>query len=80
MLMELLSKLENQNELWVGGFVMTGVILILIGVKNVTLKELREYNLSHHNVRKIDELIAWGFFYIIFGILIAGGALIAFVL
>lgn len=78
--MEIFEKLANNNDFWVSGFAMAGVILILVGIKNVTLKELRQFNLSHHNVHKIDELIAWGFFYIIFGILIAGGAVIAFVL
>jgi len=57
---------------------MTGVILVLIGIKNVTLKEMREYKLSHTNLHKIDEIIAWGVFYIIFGILILVGALLSF--
>lgn len=58
------------------GFLMAGVILILVGIKNVTLKELHEYRLSHTNVKKIDEIIAWGIFYIIFGVLIAAGAIV----
>lgn len=58
---------------------MAGVILILVGVKNITLKDLRDYKLSHTNLHKIDEIIAWSIFYIIFGILIAAGAVITIV-
>jgi hypothetical protein len=74
---EILARLIEANVAWLNGFVLAGVILILVGVKNVTLKEMRDYKLSHHNLHKIDEVIAWGIFYIIFGVLIAAGGLIS---
>lgn len=74
---ELAAGLVEKNIAWVNGFVMAGIILILVGIKNVTLKEMREYKLSHTNLHKIDEIIAWGIFYIIFGILITTGGIIS---
>lgn len=59
-------------------FLMAGVFLILVGIKNVTLKDLKEHKLSHTNIHKIDELIAWGVFYIIFGVLITASAVATF--
>ncbi len=74
---DVFANLIETNVAWVNGFVLAGVILILVGVKNVTLKDMRDYKLSHHNLHKIDEVIAWGVFYIIFGILIAAGGILS---
>jgi hypothetical protein len=78
--MESIEKIFGSNSIWFNGFVMTGVILILVGIKNVTMREMRQYNLSHSNVHKIDEIIAWGIFYIIFGILIAAGTIVSIII
>lgn len=77
-MLEKIFTLVEEQSMWVTGFVMAGVILILIGIKNVTSKEMREYKLSHTNLHKIDEIIAWGVFYIIFGGLILAGAIFSF--
>lgn len=79
--MQLPEQLFNAIEsgsIWINGFVMAGVILILVGIKNVTLKELNEYKLRHENIKRVDEIVAWGVFYIIFGILITVGAFLSF--
>jgi hypothetical protein len=75
--MESILTLIENNTIWINGFVTTGVILILFGLKEVTAKDLREYKLTHHNVSRFDELFAWGFFYLIFGILITAGAVVS---
>lgn len=75
--MEFIAELIERNSIFLNGFLMTGVILILVGLKNVTMSEMREYRLSHTNIHKMDEVIAWGVFYIIFGVLISAGALIS---
>lgn len=72
---EVFLKLIEIGTVWFNGFVMAGVILILVGVKNVTSKDLREYKLSHQDLSKIDEIIAWGVFYIVAGILILTGGI-----
>lgn len=64
-----LSFLDNQTSL-LTGFIMAGVLLILIGVQNVTRKDLKEYFRHKKDLHKIDRIIAWGIFYIIFGSLI----------
>lgn len=51
-------------------FMMLSVILILVGIQNVTRKDLKEYFEYKKHIHKIDRLIAWGIFYIIFGSLI----------
>jgi len=66
--------IEN-NTILLNGFVTTGVVLILIGVKNVTSKEINDLKLIHEDITKIDETLAWGIFYIIFGLLITAGAI-----
>lgn len=76
--MQTVYDLIQQNLSLFNGFLMAGVILILIGLKGVTLRDMREYRLSHINVKKMDEVIAWSIFYLIFGILIAAGAIISF--
>lgn len=75
--MQLFYDFIQQHLNWFNGFLIAGVILILIGLKNITTKDLREYRLSHINIKKVDEIIAWGVFYLIFGILIAAGAVIS---
>jgi len=74
---ESIIQLIEKSFFWINGFIMAGVILILIGVKNITQGEMRNYKLSHHNLHKIDEIVAWGIFYIIFGLLIATGGFIS---
>ncbi|OGM32057.1 hypothetical protein A2803_00625 [Candidatus Woesebacteria bacterium RIFCSPHIGHO2_01_FULL_44_21] len=69
-MLELIARMIEANVVWINGFIMAGVILILVGVQNITSKDLNEYKLSHRNIHKIDIVIAWGVFYIIFGTLI----------
>lgn len=76
--MEQIFKLIEGSAVWVNGFLMTGVILVLVGIKNITTKDFNQFKLSHHNLRKMDEIVAWSIFYIIFGILIAAASIIAF--
>jgi hypothetical protein len=76
---EVLANLIEAKAVWFNGFIMAGIILILVGVKNITLKEIRDYKLSHHNVHQIDEIVAWSVFYIIFGVLIAAGGIISII-
>lgn len=51
-------------------FIMFGVILVLIGIQNVTKKDLKNYFKQKTHLQKIDRIIAWGIFYIIFGTLL----------
>ena len=72
----LFNLIESHSE-WLNGFIMAGVILILIGVQNVTRKDLRQYLTSQKHRHLVDEIIAWGIFYIIFGVLIIGSTTIS---
>lgn len=51
-------------------FIMFGVILVLIGIQNVTKKDLKNYFKQKKHLEKVDRVIAWGIFYIIFGTLL----------
>lgn len=77
--MESLSNFIENYISWLNGFLMAGIILILIGIKSITVKDIREYKLSHINVSRLDEAIAWGIFYLIFGILITAAVVVSFI-
>lgn len=68
--LEPLFAFIDRQESIMAGFIMAGVLLILVGVQNVTRKDLKEYFRNKKTLHKIDRVIAWGIFYIIFGALI----------
>lgn len=76
--LEPLFSALDKGSILINGFVMAGIILILVGLKNVTANEISKYKERQRNIKRIDEFTAWGIFYIIFGLLITVGAFLTF--
>jgi len=70
-LMEPVFEFIESKTIYLYGFTMVGVLLVLVGIQKITKKDLLVYLRERRYLNKKDHVIAWGIFYIIFGILIS---------